>query len=231
MICISELYMPGNAPCKGEYGPNMQPAYKFHTFVFNKNTERMPGFQKFFKILLILIVPLSIAGCLTCERKEYTIQLTGEKSGRLTIKYVNIFSSLIDSTGELAADYDEMMNLWFNGEKLERDFPQAKKVKKRLFKENGTLCGEVIMEFEDISKAHLYRYLGKGPYMFSMSGVNDDGENFLQTNGEFGGDKMPVIFWPEDTRTLRFSTKIAIPDSTCVSMLEQWEMKQDKDKY
>jgi hypothetical protein len=144
---------------------------------------------------------------------------------------VNIFSSLIDSTGELSADYNEMMDLWLNGEKVERDFPQAIKFKKRLFEEDGVLCGEVIMEFDDISKIHLYRYLGKGPYMFSMSGVNDDGETFAQTNGEFGGDKLPVIFWPEDSRTLRFSTKIATPDSTCVSMLGQWEQKQNPDKY
>ncbi len=192
----------------------------------------MPDLLKIFRLLLIIIIPLSLASCLTCERKEYTIQLTGEKSGRMTIKYVNIFSSLIDSTGELSADYDEMMNLWLNGEKIERDFPQAKKFKKRLFKENGTLCGEVIMEFDDISKINIYRHQGKGPFMFSMAAVNDDNETFLQTNGEFGGEKMPVIFWPDDSRTLRFSTKIATPDNTCVSMLDQWEEKQQKkDKY
>ncbi len=191
----------------------------------------MPGLQKIFRLVIVLIIPLSIAGCLTCERKEYTIQLTGENSGRLTIKYVNIFSSMIDSTGELTADYDEMMDLWLNGEKLERDFPKAKKFKKRLFEENGKLCGEVILEFDDLSKISFYRYQGKGPYMFSLSGVNDDSESFLQSNGEFGGDKMPVIFWPEDTRTLRFSTKIATPDSTCVSMLGMWELKNDKNKY
>lgn len=186
----------------------------------------MPAIKKLLRFLLLVLIPVSIAGCLTCERKEYVFQLTGENSGKLTIKYVNIFSSIIDSTGELTADYDEMVDLWLNGEKLERDFPKAKKFKKRLFKENGTLCGEVSMEFEDLSSVHLYRYWHKGPFMFSMSGVNDDGEIFSQTNGEYGGDKMPVIFWPEDARTFRFSTKIATPDSTTVSMLDQWELKQ-----
>ena len=192
----------------------------------------MSVFKRVFHFLLVLLIAFGIVSCLTCERKEYTIQLTGEKAGRLTIKYVNIFSSMIDSTGELTTDYDEMMNLWLKGEKLERDFPQAKKFRKRLFKEDGMLCGEVIMEFDDISKINIYRFQGKGPYMFSMSAVNDDSESFLQTNGEYGSDKMPVIFWPEDARTLRFSTKIATPDSTCVSMLDQWEEKQlKKDKY
>jgi hypothetical protein len=186
----------------------------------------MPDVKKLIRFLLLIIIPICLAGCLTCERKEYIFQLTGENSGKLTIKYVNIFSSLIDSTGEISADYDEMVNLWLNGEKLERDFPQATKFRKRLFEENGTLCGEVTMEFDDLSKVNIHRYLNQGPFMFSMSAVNDDNETFAQSNGEFGGDKMPVIFWPDDTRTLRFSTKIATPDTTCVSMLQLWEQKK-----
>ncbi len=183
--------------------------------------------KKVLYFILFLIVGLSLSGCLTCERKEYTFQLTGVNSGKLTIKYVNIFSSLIDSTGELSSDYDEMVNLWLKGEKLEKDFPHAINFKKRLFAEDGVLCGEVIMEFDDLSKVSLYRFQDTGPYMFSLSGVNDDGETFLQTNGEFGGEKMPVIFWNEDVQSLRFSTKIAEPDTSCVSMLQQWETKQE----
>ena len=186
----------------------------------------MPDFKRILRFLVFILVPISLAGCLTCERKEYTFQLTGENSGKLTIKYVNIFSSLIDSTGELSADYDEMVNLWLKGEKLEKDFPQATNFKKRLFAEDGVLCGEVVMEFDDLSKVNLYRFQNKGPFMFSLSGVNDDGETFSQTNGEFGGEKMPVVFWNEDARQLSFGTKIATPDSSCVSMLQQWETKQ-----
>jgi hypothetical protein len=183
----------------------------------------MPDNKNIARFLLLLLVTIGITSCLTCERKEYVFQLTGENSGKLTIKYVNIFSSLIDSTGELSADYDELMNLWMNGEKLERDFPMATRFKKRLFEENGTLCGEVVMEFDDLSKVHLYRYLDQGPFMFSMSGVTDDNEVFHQSNGNFGGDRMPVVFWPDDARTLRLITKIATPDSTCVSMLPMWK--------
>ena len=186
----------------------------------------MPATNRFIRLLILIVVSVSMTGCLTCERKEYVIQLTSANSGKLTVKYINIFSSLIDSTGELSADYDELINLWLKGEKLERDFPQATKFKKRLYEENGILCGEISMEFNDLAKVNLFRYLGTGPFMFSMAAVNDDGESFLQSNGEFGGEKMPVIFWPDDTRTLRFSTKIATPDSTCVSMLKQWEARK-----
>jgi hypothetical protein len=183
----------------------------------------MPGLKKLFRLLILILITVGLAGCLTCERKEYVFKLTGANAGILTIKYVNIFSSLVDSAGELSADYDELADLWINGEKLERDFPQATNFKKRLFNENNTLCGEVTMEFDDLSKVHLYRYRQGGPYMFSMAGVNDDGETFFQSNGEFGGDKMPVVFWPEEEQNLRFVTRIAIPDSNCVSMLPKWE--------
>jgi len=182
--------------------------------------------RKILRYLILILIPVSMAGCLTCERKEYVFQLTNENAGKLTIKYVNIFSSLIDSTGELSTDYDELINIWLIGEKIERDFPKAKKFKKRLFKENGILCGEVTMEFDDLASVNLFRHNRKGPYMFSMAAVTDDNEVFLQSNGDFLGDKMPVIFWPDDTRTLRFATKIATPDSTTVSMLDRWEYNQ-----
>jgi len=187
----------------------------------------MPSVKKILRFLILISIPLFIPGCLTCERKEYVFNLTGPNSGKLTIKYVNIFSSLIDSTGELSSDYDELASMWLNGEKLELDFPGAKNFRKRLFKENGSLCGEVSMEFDDISKVRVYRNKGKGPFMLNISDVNDDGEIYSQGNGKFGGEKMPVISWPENTKTLKFTTKIAAPDSTTVSMLNMWENRKD----
>lgn len=186
----------------------------------------MPAFNRLTRFLVLILVPISISGCLTCEKKEYVFQLTGLNSGKLTIKYINIFSSLIDSTAELTSDHKELTDLWFKGEKVEIDFPQIKKLRKRLYEENGTLCGEITLEFDDLSKVRLYRSRNDGPFIFKLSEVNDDGETFLQTNGNFEDGETPIISWPEDSRTLRFSTKIATPDSTCVSMLQQWEQKQ-----
>lgn len=186
----------------------------------------MPKHKSFFQLLMLLIITVSITGCLTCERKEYVFKLTGYNSGILTIKYVNIFSGMIDSTGEIDTDYDELITMWLYGKKLESDFPGATNFRKRIFEENGKLCGEVSMEFDDLQKVRLYQYNNKGPIMFSLTAVNDDGENFDKSNGEYGGEKMPVIFWPEDTRTLQFITKIAEPDSTCVSMLDVLKEKR-----
>lgn len=177
---------------------------------------------------LTLLLSLLLASCLTCEKKEYTFTITGPNSGKLTIRYINIFSSLIDSAGEIDRDYDELINMWLKGEKLERDFPKAKKVKKRLFEQDGQLCGEVVMEFDNLEDMRIYRFHNSGPFMFSLSAFNDDGENFFRSNGEFGGEKLPVLFWPDYMKTLTLTTRIADPDTSVRSMLPLWKARGTK---
>ncbi len=184
--------------------------------------------KKVILFLIIIIISLSSTSCLTCEKKEYVFQVLKDNKIRLTIKYLNIFSSLIDSVQEIDHDYDELINMWLEGDKIERDFPKAKKVKKRLYVEKGELNGEITMTFDNYQDARLYRYLNNDFFMFSMSSVNDDGENFFQSNGDFGGDMMPVVFWSKEEKILRLVTKIATPDSTCVSMASMWENRYKK---
>ena len=186
--------------------------------------------RKAFSFITFLFLVVAVSSCLTCEKKEYVFQLTGPNSGTLTIRFINIFANSLDSAGELKTDYDELMGMWLNGEKIERDFPKATNIKKRLFEQDGQLCGEVSMEFKDLTAVRLYRHHRSGPFMFSLSATPDDGENFLQSNGDYGGEHMPVIFWPDDSRTLRFTTYIAKPDSTTVSMLNYWKSGKRKRK-
>lgn len=179
------------------------------------------------RILVIMVFTgLMLSSCLTCETKEYIFTLTGKNSGKLTIRYNNIFSNSLDSLGEIASDYDELVNMWLKGEKIERDFPKAKKIKKRLYEANGVLNGEVTMEFDNLEDVRLFRFNNSGPYIFSTSAFNDDGEVFRTTNGAYGNDNTPVIFWNEDETSLRFTTRIAVPDSTTVSMLDTWKSHQ-----
>lgn len=176
------------------------------------------------RILFVMIVTgLMLSSCLTCETKEYIFTLTGKNSGKLTIRYNNIFSNSLDSIGEIASDYDELVNMWLKGEKIERDFPKAKKIKKRLYEANGVLNGEVTMEFDNLEDVRLFRFNNSGPYIFSTSAFNDDGEVFRTTNGIYGNDNTPVIFWNEEETSLRLTTRIAVPDSTTVSMLDTWK--------
>jgi hypothetical protein len=188
--------------------------------------NKIINFKKFKKLRILLLmtfVSLMLSSCLTCETKEYIFTLTGEHSGKLTIRYFNIFSNSLDSAGEIISDYDELANMWLDGEKIERDFPKAKKFKKRLYEANGVLNGEVSMEFDNLEDVRLYRFNNSGPVMFSTTAFNDDGEIFRTTNGIFGNDNTPVIFWNTDEKSLRITTRIASPDSTTVSLLETWK--------
>jgi hypothetical protein len=173
-------------------------------------------------ILLTALLAFLLSGCLTCEKKEYVFELTGVNKGKLTIKYINIFSAQADSLSALEKDYDELINVWLRDKKLDDDYPKAKNLKKKLYELDGQLCGEVTMEFDDIRQVRLFQYQD-GPYMINTGTLTDDGETYLQSNGDFGGDYMPVVFYPPGTKTIRLTTQIAKPDITCVSMIDFWD--------
>ncbi len=162
-----------------------------------------------------------LSGCLTVEKKQYTIDITGKNSGKLTIKYINIMGSEDDSTYSTEEDFNELIDSYLYGDKIEQAYPGAKNITKRLFEENGQLCGEVTMDFPDLAAAHLYQYDKKSPLMYSIS-QSVDGEEYLESNGTFGGDKMKVIFWAKGTKKLTYTTKISAMDSY-VSLLSDYK--------
>jgi hypothetical protein len=171
--------------------------------------------------LIAILVLFVLNGCLTVESKEYTFELTGPNSGKLTITYINILSTMDDSVDVSAEDFEELLSNYLYGESLETDYPDAINVEKELFEENGVLCGRITMEFTDLSAVKLFRYRSSGPYMLNIGSFLDT-ETFIESNGDFGGDYMPVVFWPEDTKVLTLKTGVAQPDETTVSLLEDY---------
>ncbi len=180
--------------------------------------------KKILFIALLTVVCCSLSGCLTCDEKEYTFTFITPSIGKLTIKYKNIYSVAKDNTFDLDKDYEELINFWLKGQKLEKDFPKAKNIKKRLFEENGTLCGEVTMDFYNIKDVRLFRYADKGPYMFSLQAFNDDNEELVKSNGTMGGDQMPVLFWEPGIKKIKITTKIGASENAAkYPMLNKWE--------
>ena len=176
---------------------------------------------RIFLILLVLILVVSLSGCLTCEKKEYVFELKGVNKGHLTIRYINIFSQQSDTLASLENDYDELLKVWLHDKKVEDDYPQARNLKKRLYEANGQLCGEVTMDFDDVRQVRLFQYQS-GPYMINTGALPDDGETYLSSNGDFGDVHMPVVFYPSSTTTIRLTTQIAKPDPTCTSLIDFW---------
>jgi len=162
------------------------------------------------RILLLVSVAffgLLLSSCLTVEKKQYTFEFTGKNSGKLTIKYINIMSN-VDSAGVTEVeDFDDLNNNYINGNKIETSYPDAKNITKRLFEENGVLCGEVTMDFPDLAAARLYQMDKKSPYMFYASSV--DGETYVESNGTYGGEIMPVVIFPAKLKKLTITTSVS----------------------
>lgn len=175
-------------------------------------------------ILTILAAVVTfLSGCLTCEKKEYTFEMTSDNTGRLTIKYINIMSIKDDSLDVSEDDFQTLLNDYYDGEELQNSFPYASVISRKLFEENGVLCGEVVYEFYTLKGAKLYRYQGKGPFMYCLGCNSLDSEYFSESNGEYGGDIMPVVFWEEGAKKLKLTTDVTVPDETTVSLLDEYK--------
>jgi hypothetical protein len=182
------------------------------------------------KNLLIWISLISIAlflnSCLTCEKKEYSFQFTGKDSGTLTIKFINIMSTMDDTIDNTEEDFSTLMTDYYEGTEIENDFPDAKLVDKKLYEEDGVLCGMIKFEFTGLAMAHLFQYHGAGPLMFCLSCYSIDSEYYGESNGDYGGDIMPVVFWNPDLTTLELKTDVTTPDETTIGLLPKWSEGQ-----
>ena len=176
-------------------------------------------------LLLIVVLSIVITGCLTVEKKEYTFQMKDNTSGTLTIKFINIMSMKDDTSDVSDSDFEELVNSYINGNQMESDYENAVVRSKRLFEENGGLCGEVIIDFNDLTSVGLYQYEAKGPFMLNV-GSFLEGETFLNSNGEYGGDIMPVVFWSKGNETLNLTTYITSPDETTIGLLALYKNKK-----
>jgi len=178
--------------------------------------------KSFFILPLLAFILFFVSGCLTCEKKEYTFTLTGNNSGTLTIKYYNLMSSMDDSLDVSDEDFMSLINDYYTGTSVEDEFPGTTLVEKRLYEEDGVLCGKIILEFSDLSQVKLYRHKGKGNFMYPLNCGSLDSETFDGGNGEYGGDRMPVVFWEQGMKTLKMTTIVTTPDETTLSLLDEY---------
>jgi hypothetical protein len=169
--------------------------------------------------------------CLTIEKKEYSFEFISKDKGVLTIKFINIMSVVEDET-DLKNDFDELIREYIDGNLIENEYPFTKVISKRLFEDKGMLCGEVKLGFSEITAARLFQYEEDGLLMFSLNrsmGL----EEYEDSNGNFGGEIMPVVFWSEESVLLKLSTAITKPDKSCVSLLakyNEWKKNCNKSK-
>lgn len=170
---------------------------------------------------LLFLAAVILPGCLTVEKKQYSFEMTGKNSGKLTIKFINIMSVKDGETDVSSEDFEELVNTYLEGDEIEKDYVNATNIQKRLFEEDGKLCAEIILEFPDLETARLYQYNPKSPYMFCVKSAFDS-ENYVESNGTYGGEIMPVVFWDDKLTQLTLSTEITAPDETTVGMIDKY---------
>lgn len=179
--------------------------------------------KKIFSMLTALfVISILLSGCLTVEKKEYVFEFTGENSGTLTIRYINIMSVMDEEADVSETDFDELVNSYLYGSELEDEYPMAVVTSKRLYEENEMLCAEVIIEFADLAAAKLHQFDKDSYYMYALCQCLNS-ESFLSSNGSFGSEEVPVVIWPPSLDKLELTTIINEPDETTISLLPNYQ--------
>lgn len=179
--------------------------------------------NKLTSLIILFFLALLLSSCLTIEEKEYTFEIKEDGSGSLRIKYINILSMKDDTATVTKSDFQELVTNYIEGDQLGQDYPDAVIRSKRIFEEGGVLCGEVIIDFKTLRSVGIYQYDPNCPYMFNINSFLDS-ESFVSSNGDYGGDIMPVVFWPKTLNRLKLSTSITIPDETTISLVDEYRM-------
>lgn len=179
--------------------------------------------------LSLILLAVMLQGCLSVETKEYSFSLKKDKSGKGIIKYINLMSDKKDSTSTMEGDYQDLLDNYIKGSKIEEELHGVKNVKKRLFEEDNQLCAEITFEFDDITKLKFYKYKETGPWCyylgFTPMGLMGGSEAYFSSNGTYGGETVPIIFWDGDEKEFQFKTSANPPSKTTTSLLETWKQK------
>ncbi|MBT6836216.1 MAG: hypothetical protein HOA61_09240 [Bacteroidetes bacterium] len=168
--------------------------------------------------IVSIFILFLLSGCLTCEKKEYLFELKSDGSGKLTITYFNIMSSMEDKVDMTQKDYTELTSDYIEGNKLQEDFPNCKIKKYKLFEKDGLLNGKVTIYFKKLEDVNIYQHQGKGPYMLSLC---DFSENYVSSNGSYGDEAMPVVFWEKGLKELKLTTSIDEPGEDNISLIDE----------
>lgn len=177
--------------------------------------------------IIFTVLAVILSSCLTVEKKIYKFEFTGKNSGKLTIKYVNLmampdYGAEEESAANTSVDFQDLIDIYLNGSKIEDAYPLASNFQKRIFEENGQLCGEVTMDFNNLEAVRLYQFNKKSPICLSVSN-SVDGESFVASNGTLGSsDFMNVVFWKAGTKLLELTTSVTAPAEENISLIKEY---------
>jgi len=176
----------------------------------------------------LIVLSALLTGCLTAEHKEMRLRLNEDgKSGSGVILFTNISSEPGDTADVSKEDFNTLITEYYQGRRIETEHKGMKNVKKRLYKIEGKLMGEITFDFDDVSDLGIYRYQDQGPYMYYTiaDGFFTSGQ-YEASNGSYGGEKMPIIFWEPNQRELYYKMTMSTPQEyrrPLTALFQDWE--------
>jgi len=119
------------------------------------------------------------------------------------------------------------VEFYVEGTQLEKENPGFRNVKKRLYEENDMLVGEVTFDFDSLSAIRIFKYNAESPYMYFV-GSPLSSEQLIETDGTYGPDWMPAVFWQKDVREMFVKTKVVSEASHRRSLLKNFKEWQER---
>lgn len=180
---------------------------------------------------LLLVCSSLLTGCLTAEFKEIRLKLGADgKSGTGVMLFTGIASSPGDTLDVSRDDFNTLIADYYLGSKIETENKGMKNVKKRLYMQNGTLCGEVTFQFDELSDLGVYRHNNQGPYMYYTvaDGFFTSGQ-YESSNGTYAGEKLPLVFWDPGTKDFHIKMALSTPQEVrkpLAQLFEDWQKKK-----
>ncbi|MCU0329890.1 MAG: hypothetical protein MUC47_02805 [Candidatus Kapabacteria bacterium] len=187
--------------------------------------------KHFVTIVGAVLLATMMQSCLIVGKKTYKVVMTGQQTGTCTLTYSNIMSRPEDGKDVSFKDFATLVTEYLEGDKLEEDFPGATIISKKLFKRDGKLFGEFVFSFDTLATMKMYRYDTQSPLMMYVPSSNN--QTIDATNGIFGGDDMPVLFWPSTAKDLSFTMTSDDDDTTQISLVKHfdaWQASQSPKK-
>ena len=167
------------------------------------------NFPRALVVCAALAATLLLSGCLNMEYKIYRCKLNPDGSGSGSITFVGFFSTPDDGKDASASDFEQLTSDYLNGSKFEDETPRIHVTGKRLYEENGKLCGEITYDFTHADSAGFI--LSKGcPVLF----IPGDNETIVESNGTISTAAASYISWPGGTTDLWYKVDIASDDTT-----------------
>ena len=182
-------------------------------------------------LVLLGIFALLASGCLSVEKKIYYFKLAPDGTGEGKVVFVNIVSQEEDGQDVSLADFQALLDDYIDGTTFEEQNLNLKVLEKRLYEEDGKLCGEVKFRFDSPEKAGFLREKSCecAPYYYFFGSL---GEELVETNGQNLEKEtgISVIKWSPETKEFTFTTRILEKENlenthSLVDLYREWKKK------